>query len=210
VTASAYLSASLPPPTLPAPSVTMKIAVIVALLMGVAAADRAVYTLSEDSVEQLLLRNFQGFRHEVNDHTGDGTYQFLYHVGDSEREEVRSESGEVSGRFAFVAPEGNEVEVKYEADEDGFRADSEALPEAPEDTDAVKAAKEEFFEAYEKAAELAGSYEYSYEDSDESGESSEESSEEYGESSEESDESSEEEEESSSNRLRFVPFPYTK
>ena len=45
----------------------------------------------------------------------------MYHVGDSEREEVRSESGEVSGRFAFVAPEGNEIEAKYEADEDGFR-----------------------------------------------------------------------------------------
>ena len=43
--------------------------------MGVAVADTSVYTLSEDSVEQLLLRNFAGFRHEVVDHTGDGTYQ---------------------------------------------------------------------------------------------------------------------------------------
>merc|ERR1711970_1454648 len=159
----------------PTCTTAMKITLIVALLMGVAVADRPAYTLSQDSVEQLLLRNFEGFRNEVEDHTGDGTYRFLYHVGDSEREEVRSESGEVSGRFAFVAPEGNEVEAKYEADEDGFRVESDALPEVVEDTDAVKAAKEEFFEAYEKAAELAGSYEY---DSDEYDESSEESSEE--------------------------------
>jgi len=140
----------------------------------------------------------------------------VYHVGDSEREEVRSESGEVSGRFAFVAPEGHEVEAKYEADEEGFRVESEALPLVPEDTDDVKAAKAEFFDAYEKALEAAGSYEYEEyeEDSDESSEeSSEESYESYEDSDESSEESSEEsdessEEESSNNRFRFVPIPY--
>ncbi|CAL4094932.1 unnamed protein product, partial [Meganyctiphanes norvegica] len=76
---------------------------------------------SNEEVLQQLLRSFDGFKHDVKDHTGDGTYSFVYHVGDSEREETRSESGEVTGRFAFVAPEGNEIEAKYEADEEGFR-----------------------------------------------------------------------------------------
>merc|ERR1719402_414888 len=135
---------------------------------------------SEEAPKLQLLRNFESFRHDVDHHTGDGTYTFVYHVGDSEREEVRSESGEVSGKFAFVAPEGNEIEAKYEADEDGFRVESDALPIAPEDTADVRSAKEEFFAAYERALEAAGSYEY---DED----SSEESSEEYGEESSEED-----------------------
>ncbi|CAL4064197.1 unnamed protein product, partial [Meganyctiphanes norvegica] len=149
---------------------------------------------SNEEVLQQLLRSFDGFKNEVKDHTGDGTYSFIYHVGDSEREELRSESGEVTGRFAFVAPEGNEIEAKYEADEEGFRVESDAIPIAPEDTDDVKAAKEEFFEAYEKAAEAAeaaGSYEYEeyeeYSDEESSEESSAESSE------EDSDEESSEE-----------------
>merc|ERR1739838_1202676 len=140
---------------------------------------------SEEAPELQLLRNFESFRHEVDHHTGDGTYSFVYHVGDSEREEVRSESGEVSGRFAFVAPEGDEIEAKYEADDDGFRVESAALPVAPKDTDDVREAKELFFAAYERALEAAGSYEYDEESSEES---SEESTEEYGESSEESSE----------------------
>merc|ERR1711970_820582 len=115
---------------------------------------------SEEAPELQFLRNFESFRHDVDHHTGDGTYFFVYHVGDSEREEVRSESGEVSGKFAFVAPEGNEIEAKYEADEDGYRVESAALPEAVEDTDDVRSAKEEFFAAYERALEAAGSYEY--------------------------------------------------
>merc|ERR1719187_1744269 len=92
----------------------------------------------------------------------------------SQEEEITS-SGEVSGKYAFVAPSGEEYEFKYNADEEGYRVESDALPEAPEDTDAVKEAKEEFFAAYEKALELAGSYEYEYDEySDESSEESDE------------------------------------
>merc|ERR1711862_985096 len=109
--------------------------------------------------------------------------------------EERTSSGEVSGKYAFVAPEGEEYEFKYSADDEGFHVESDALPEVPEDTDVVKEAKEEFFAAYEKALELAGSYEYeSYEDSSEE-DDDEESSEESDESSEEDSEEEEEEEE---------------
>merc|ERR1711887_344635 len=130
-------------------------------------------TSQEDEIQ--LLSNFESFRNDVEEHTGDGTYSFYYHVGDSEREEGRTSSGEVSGKYVFVAPSGEEYEFKYSADDEGYKVESDALPEAPEDTDAVKEAKEEFFAAYEKALELAGSYEYEYEeDSDESSEESEE------------------------------------
>lgn len=108
---------------------------------------------------------------------------FFYLLPTSSRSEQRTASGEVTGEYAFVAPEGDEFEFRYSAGDEGYRVESDALPVAPEDTDEVKRAKEEFFAAYEKALELAGSYE-----DDE--ESSEESSEEYG---EESDEDSSEE-----------------
>lgn len=146
-------------------------------------------------------------------------------MGDSERFEERSDSGEVTGTFAFVAPEGNEYEFKYEADEEGYKVEGDALPEAPEDTDDVKAAREAFFEAYEKQRELTEDYDYdsvesSHEEDNE--ESSEESSEEEdGEGSEEDEEDDDEEEEqeehkdqaissrrNSGNSFFSVPYPY--
>merc|ERR1712002_883715 len=172
--------------------------IILLALAGLAlcrpAADSELTASQEAEIQ--YLSNFESYRNDVEHHTGGGTYSFVYHVGNAEREEERTSSGEVSGKYAFVAPEGDEYEFKYSADDEGFHVESDALPEAPEDTDAVKEAKEEFFAAYEKALELAGSYEYeSYEyDSDE--ESSEESSEESDEDSDE--ESSEESDEDSS------------
>merc|ERR1712121_93838 len=161
-----------------------------------------------------LLSNFEGF---VNDfERTDDTYRLEYHVGDSHRFEQRSESGEVTGTYAFVAPDGNEFEFKYDADLDGFRVEGDALPVQPELTDDVKAARDAFFEAYEKQQELTADYEYS-EESDESDEdeSSEESSEEDSlegeesseeESSEEDSEEEEEEEEEPTHRFNISPF----
>lgn len=155
-------------------------------------------------------------------------YRLEYHVGDSSRTEQRSESGEVSGTYTFVAPEGDEYEFKYEADEDGFKVEGDALPEAPEETDEVKAAREAFFEAYEKQLELAGDYEYEsaeYDNDDEESSEEESSEEDSGEESdEEDDEEEEEEEENQVGRGRFssrppsripqppitVPYPYSR
>merc|ERR1711942_120433 len=168
--------------------------IVILALAGLAscrpAADSELTASQEREIQ--YLSNFESYRTDVEHHTGDGTYSFTYHVGDSEWEEERTSSGEVSGKYAFVAPEGDEYEFKYSADDEGFHVESDALPEAPEDTDAVKEAKEEFFAAYEKALELAGSYE---EDSDE--ESSEESSEESDEDDDDDEESSEESSEES-------------
>merc|ERR1712002_1221143 len=142
--------------------------IILLALAGVAlcrpVADSELTASQEAEIQ--YLSNFESYKNDVEHHTGDGTYSFTYHVGNSEREEERTSSGEVSGKYEF----------KYSADDEGFHVESDALPEAPEDTDAVKEAKEEFFAAYEKALELAGSYEYeSYEYDESSEESSEES-----------------------------------
>ena len=124
--------------------------------------------------------------------------RFYYVLPDSSRSEHRTESGEVFGNYAFVAPEGDEFKFKYEADKEGFRVESDALPTPPEDTDEVKKAKEQFFEAFNKALELAEIYgEEEEEDEEEEDESSEESDESY-EDSDEDEESSEEDDEESS------------
>jgi len=173
-------------------------AVALAAAVAVARCDTAPYGSRQGRLQPTqLLKSYQGF---VNDfvRTNDA-YRLEYHVGDSSRFEQRSESGEVKGSYAFVAPEGDEYEFKYEANADGYNVAGDALPKAPEETDDVKAARDAFFEAYEKQVELTKDYEYDSDESDEDGESSEESSEEESseeESSEEdSDEDSDEDEE---------------
>jgi len=191
-------------------------AVAVVAALAVARGDTSPYGARQGRLQPTqLLRSYQGF---VNDfvRTNDA-YRLEYHVGDSSRFEQRSESGEVKGSYAFVAPEGDEFEFKYEANGDGYNVQGDALPKAPEETDDVKAARDAFFEAYEKQVELTKDYEYDSDESDEDGESSEESSEEESseedsdeESSEESDEDEEEEEEEegqgNDKRKRAVAF----
>ena len=104
--------------------------------------------------------------------------------------EERTASGEVNGHYAFVAPEGDEYHFRYQAGDEGYTVESNALPQPPQDTDEVRRAKEVFFAAYQRALEMADSDE-SYEDSSSSSSSSEESDE----SDEESGEEEEEEEE---------------
>jgi len=170
-----------------------------------------------------LLKSYQGF---VNDFVrNDDAYKLEYHVGDSYRFEQRTDSGEVTGAFAFVAPEGNEYEFKYEADSDGFKVEGDALPTQPDYTDDVKAARDAFFEAYEKQAELTKDYEYDSDsesdENEESSESSEEDSdEESSESESESDSESEEDahfssvsetrQSSFSSPAFSVPYPYSR
>ncbi|XP_018014730.1 nucleolin [Hyalella azteca] len=141
-----------------------------------------------------LLRSYKGF---VNDfYRKNDAYRLEYNVGDSARFEERTDSGEVSGTYAFVAPEGDEYEFKYQANDEGFKVEGDALPEAPEETDDVKAARAAFFDAYEKQLELAGSGEDSEEDDDEeSSEESDENDDDNEESSEEDDDDDDEEEE---------------
>jgi len=203
----------------------MKINAIIAAFCMIAScqAETAEYGTRLGNLKPIhLLKSYNGFVNDF-DRTGDA-YKMEYHVGDSYRIEERTDSGEVTGAFAFVAPEGNEYEFKYEADSEGFRVEGDALPVQPDYTDDVKA-RDAFFEAYEKQAELTKDYEYDSEsdESDSNEESSEESSEEGSdeesseeESSEEDDDEEEEEEEeeaqSSQGSSSFfsVPYPYSR
>ncbi|KAF2366152.1 Insect cuticle protein [Trinorchestia longiramus] len=154
-----------------------------------------------------LLRSYQGFVN--NFYRKKDAYRMEYHVGDSARFEQRTDSGEVTGTYAFVAPEGDEYEFKYEANNDGFKVEGDALPEAPEETDDVKAAKEAFFEAYEKQLELAGSEEDDDDDDEESDEESSEESDEDDDDDDDDDESSEEDddEDEDEEEAVFVEVP---
>ncbi|XP_064106596.1 larval cuticle protein 4-like [Macrobrachium nipponense] len=184
------------------------------LLLALATVSYADKTEERQIIQ--TLKNFKSFRNDFTSSGNEGKYAFAYHVGDSERAEERNEEGEVSGQYAFVAPEGDEYEFKYNADEEGYRVESDALPEAPEDTDDVKKAKEEFFQAYQKALERAeeDDYEYSEESDEDSDEDSEDSDEESSEeSSEEDDDDEEDEEEPVRGASPFgfrVPIPYNR
>ena len=139
-----------------------------------------------------------------------------YHVGDSYRLEERTDSGEVQGKYAFKAPEGAEFEFKYVGNGDGFQVEGDALPVAPEFTNDVQAARDAFFEAYAKQAELTKDYDYdseSDEDDEESSESSEEDSDEddsESESDEDSDEDDSDEDEDLATPNRNIPYPYSR
>ncbi|XP_068227473.1 nucleolin-like [Palaemon carinicauda] len=151
-----------------------------------------------DHVEPLqVLSTFDGYQFG-NNFAPDGVYSFFYLLPTSSRKEQRTASGEVKGEYAFVAPEGDEFEFRYNADDEGFRVESNALPIPPEDTDEVKKAKEEFFAAYQKALELADSEESDEDSSEEDSNDSDSSEESDEEDSEESDEDSEGSEEESS------------
>ncbi|KAK8376913.1 hypothetical protein O3P69_010094 [Scylla paramamosain] len=59
----------------------------------------------------------------------DGTYRFSFSHPQQERTEQREKNGKVIGSYAVVDPVGEEVSVNYEADHEGFRAESDALPQ---------------------------------------------------------------------------------
>ncbi|XP_069170968.1 cuticle protein 6 isoform X2 [Procambarus clarkii] len=135
------------------------------------------------------LSTYDGYRYDNTFRLGE--YSFLYSLPTSWRSEQRSASGEVTGGYGFVAPEGEEFQFRYQAGQDGFKVESNALPVPPEDTDEVKRAKEEFFVAYQKALELVDSDE-DYDGDSSSQESSEEEVQGFQEESSEEDDAGEE------------------
>lgn len=150
----------------------------------------AANPMDREAINPLQLSTFKGYAYDYN-LGSNGAYQFFYSVPSSHRHEERSEDGSVRGSYSFVAPEGEEFDFKYQADEEGFKVQSDALPTAPQDTEEVRKAKEIFFEAYRKQLELVSEEE----DDDDSDEESSESDED-DESSEESDEDDSSEESS--------------
>ncbi|XP_076031997.1 uncharacterized protein LOC143019905 [Oratosquilla oratoria] len=151
-------------------------------------------SVQDQRYEGPLLSTFREVNNEY-EQGSDGAYRFSYSLPDQERHEERNSDGTVTGSYAFVDDTGEEVSVKYVADEDGFRPESDALPQVPEDTDEVKKAREEFFKIYEETLKLLGSSESDEdsEDSDSSDESDDDDDDEES-SEEESDEEEEENE----------------
>ncbi|XP_076032000.1 uncharacterized protein LOC143019909 [Oratosquilla oratoria] len=153
-------------------------------------------SIQDERYEGPLLSTFRKVNNEY-EQGSDGAYRFSYSLPQQERHEERNSDGTVTGSYAFVDDAGEEVSVKYVADEDGFRAESDALPQVPEDTDEVKKAREEFFKIYEETLKLLGSSESDEdsEDSDSSDESDDDDEESSEEESDEEEEENEEEEE---------------
>ncbi|XP_076031999.1 uncharacterized protein LOC143019908 [Oratosquilla oratoria] len=153
-------------------------------------------SIQDERYEGPLLSTFREVNNEY-EQGSDGAYRFSYSLPQQERHEERNSDGTVTGSYAFVDDAGEEVSVKYVADEDGFRAESDALPQVPEDTDEVKKAREEFFKIYEETLKLLGSSESDEdsEDSDSSDESDDDDEESSEEESDEEEEENEEEEE---------------
>ncbi|XP_045587121.2 endocuticle structural glycoprotein SgAbd-9-like [Procambarus clarkii] len=120
-------------------------------------------------------------------HNADGSYNFSFSIPQQARQEARAVDGKVTGYFAFVDRVGEEVSVHYDADEDGFRPASDALPQVPQETEEVSKARLQFnkyFDQTEKFLKELGS-------SGEDDSSSHESDEDIDEDSDESDESDE-------------------
>ncbi|XP_071546860.1 larval cuticle protein 1-like isoform X2 [Panulirus ornatus] len=111
----------------------------------------------------------------------DGNYVFSFSLPDQERVENRDAFGKVTGSFSFVDKAGQAVSVQFDADENGYRPLSDALPQAPLDTNDVALARQQFLRYYENRAKFleevnsdeSNSYEDSFE-SDEDDSSSEE------------------------------------
>ncbi|XP_076031989.1 uncharacterized protein LOC143019898 [Oratosquilla oratoria] len=157
-------------------------------------------SMGDDSEELVgpLLSTFQGVQHEVQHHGNDGVYKFFFTLPQQERAEERDTYGKVIGSFAFVDPYGQETSVNFDAGEDGYLPQSDALPQVPVDTDEVQQARLQFLESYQRFAEYLEDL-HSDEDSEESSEESlegesDESSEEGDEGEESSEEDDEEEE----------------
>jgi len=185
----------------------MAAAVVVCMLVVTltwAEANPVARPMDREAINPLQLSTFKGYQYDYN--LGDnGAYKFYYRLPEQSRAEERDENGDVRGSYSFVAPEGNEFDFKYQADREGFKVQSNALPESPQDTDEVKRAKEEFFKAYNKALDLAstdddGKSYYDYEEKSDEGseEESDESSEEDDDHEESSEESSEEDDDEES------------
>ncbi|KAK4293680.1 hypothetical protein Pmani_033640 [Petrolisthes manimaculis] len=148
--------------------------------------------LLQDDAQGPLLSTFTHPESHLSRST-DGSYSFSFSLPHQQRSEQRDAFGRVTGNFAFVDKEGEEVAVHYDADQLGFRPQSDILPKQPQETPDVQRARAEFMRHYEETAKLLGVY-----DDSESEESSSEESDEDGESDEDEDSSSSSEEDSDS------------
>ncbi|XP_047478680.1 cuticle protein AMP1A-like [Penaeus chinensis] len=67
---------------------------------------------------------------------GDGNFRYTFETSNGILQETVGTPGSegqsnVVGSYRFTDPDGNVVEVRYTADEEGFRPESDAIPQPP-------------------------------------------------------------------------------
>uniref|UniRef100_A0A336MTA3 CSON004863 protein n=1 Tax=Culicoides sonorensis TaxID=179676 RepID=A0A336MTA3_CULSO len=83
-------------------------------------------------VADISLKNqvpIEDWNMEVNP---DGTYSYSYATGNNIRADEAGTGGEFAeGSFSWTSPEGDQISVRYVADENGYRPESDSLPVGP-------------------------------------------------------------------------------
>lgn len=70
-----------------------------------------------------------------NVNNGDGTYQFLYETGNGinaqEQGDARGDGTQAQGSFSYTAPDGQQIQLQYTADENGYNPQGAHIPTPP-------------------------------------------------------------------------------
>ncbi|KAJ8924963.1 hypothetical protein NQ315_001128 [Exocentrus adspersus] len=70
-----------------------------------------------------------------NNNNGDGTYNWLYETGNGinaqEQGDARGDGTKAQGGFSYTAPDGQQIQIQYTADENGFQPQGAHLPTPP-------------------------------------------------------------------------------
>ncbi|KAL1516638.1 hypothetical protein ABEB36_000523 [Hypothenemus hampei] len=70
-----------------------------------------------------------------NVNNGDGTYQFLYETGNGinaqEQGDARGDGTQAQGSFSYTSPDGQQIQIQYTADENGYNPQGPHLPTPP-------------------------------------------------------------------------------
>nr|XP_023015398.1 pupal cuticle protein 20-like [Leptinotarsa decemlineata] len=77
-----------------------------------------------------------------NVNEGDGTYRFSYETGNGisaqEQGDARGDGTRAHGGFSYSSPEGQQIQLQYTADENGFHASGAHLPTPPPIPEAIQ------------------------------------------------------------------------
>lgn len=70
-----------------------------------------------------------------NVNNGDGTYQFLYETGNGinaqEQGDARGDGTQAQGSFSYTAPDGQQIQLQYTADGNGYNPQGAHIPTPP-------------------------------------------------------------------------------
>ncbi|KAH1002796.1 hypothetical protein HUJ04_008850 [Dendroctonus ponderosae] len=70
-----------------------------------------------------------------NVNNGDGTYQYLYETGNGinaqEQGDGRGDGTQAQGSFSYTAPDGQQIQIQYTADANGFNPQGAHIPTPP-------------------------------------------------------------------------------